>query len=49
MPLSACSTFMMEDFLGAGFFHLLLGPLVAAALAGIGGLAVKGFARLLKK
>lgn len=32
------STFVMEDLLGAGFFHLLLGPVMAMILAGIGGL-----------
>ncbi len=40
------NTFIMEDFLGAGFFHLLLGPLVAAVLASIGGLAGMGIRRL---
>ncbi|MGZ5987164.1 MAG: hypothetical protein ACXWK7_19735 [Caulobacteraceae bacterium] len=28
--------FMMQDFLGAGFFHLLLSPLFGALLGGIG-------------
>lgn len=32
------NAFIMEDFLGATFFHLLLGPLLAAALGAIGGL-----------
>ena len=32
---------MMEDFLGAGFYHLLLGPLVAAILGALGALAGK--------
>jgi hypothetical protein len=41
-------TFIMEDFLGAGFFHLLLGPLVAGILASVGGLVGKGVARLRK-
>ena len=40
------NTFIMEDFLGAGFFHLLLGPLLAAVLASIGGLAGRGLRRL---
>jgi hypothetical protein len=39
-------TFMMEDFFGAGFFHLLLGPLIAAILASMGGLIGMGLARL---
>ncbi len=30
---------VMEDFLGAGFYHLLLGPLIAAVLGTGGGLA----------
>jgi hypothetical protein len=33
--------FVVEDFLGAGFFHLLLGPLIAAGLGAIGGMAGK--------
>jgi hypothetical protein len=41
-------TFIMEDFFGAGFFHLLLGPLFAAILASAGGLIGKGLARLRK-
>jgi hypothetical protein len=35
------NTFMMEDFLGAGFFHLLLLPLLAAILGWIGSLLGK--------
>ena len=38
-------TFVMEDYLGAGFFHLLLGPVVAMILASAGGLVGKGLAR----
>lgn len=34
--LSDFPTFIMDDFLGAGFFHLLLGPLFAAFLASAG-------------
>jgi len=41
-------TFIMEDFFGAGFFHLLLGPIIAAILASLGGLAGMGLARLSK-
>ena len=40
-------TFIMEDFLGAGFFHLLLGPLIAGILASAGGIVGKGLARLI--
>jgi hypothetical protein len=32
------NSFVMDDFLGAGFFHLLLGPIVASLLASLGGL-----------
>ncbi len=35
---------MLEDFFGAGFYHLLLGPIVAALLGGLGGLAGKRLA-----
>lgn len=41
------ATFIMEDFLGAGFFHLLLGPLIAGILASAGGIVGKGLARLI--
>ena len=43
------NTFVMEDFFGAGFYHLLLGPLVAAILGTLGGLIGKGTARLRDK
>ena len=39
------NAFMMEDFLGAGFFHLLLGPLIAWILGLIGGLVAMRFRR----
>jgi hypothetical protein len=42
------NTFIMEDFLGAAFFHLFLGPLMAFILGTIGGLFGKGSARLKK-
>jgi hypothetical protein len=32
------NAFMMEDFFGAGAYHLLLGPLVAFVLSAFGGL-----------
>jgi hypothetical protein len=38
------NAFIMEDFMGATFFHLLLGPLVAAALGVLGGLLGKAIA-----
>ena len=31
----------MQDFFGAGFYHLLLGPIVAVILGGLGGLVGK--------
>lgn len=40
--MSNFNTFMMEDFLGAGFFHLLLAPLVAVLFGTLGGLVGKG-------
>jgi hypothetical protein len=40
------NTFVMEDFFGAGFFHLLLAPLAAALLGTLGGLLGKGLARI---
>ncbi len=38
--------FVMQDYLGGGFFHLLLGPAIAAVLGALGGAAGKGMARL---
>jgi hypothetical protein len=35
--------FTMEDFFGAGFYHLLLGPFVAAALGTVAGCIVMSF------
>ncbi len=43
------NTFIMEDFLGAGFFHLLLGPILAGVLAGLGGLVGRGLMRIRKQ
>ena len=40
------NVFLMEDFLGAGFFHLFLGPILATILGAIGGLLGKGLARI---
>ena len=39
--LSDFNAFIMEDFMGATFFHLLLGPMVAAVLGILGGLLGK--------
>ncbi len=39
------NAFIMEDFLGATFFHLLLGPFVASILGTIGGLVGIGLRR----
>ena len=35
--MASFDTFIMEDFLGAAFFHLMLGPAIAAVLGIIGG------------
>jgi hypothetical protein len=35
---ASLQVFLIEDFLGAGFFHLLLSPLIGAILGSIGGL-----------
>ena len=40
------SAFVMEDFFGAAFFHLLLAPLIAGILGVLGGLLGKGLAQL---
>jgi len=40
------NTFIMEDFFGAGFYHLLLVPVLAAILAGLGSLPGKRLARV---
>ena len=42
------NAFIMEDFLGAGFFHLLLGPILATLLGAIGGLLGKAMAGIRK-
>lgn len=42
------NTFIMEDFFGAGFFHLLLSPLFATILGTISGLLGKGVVQLRK-
>jgi hypothetical protein len=34
--------FIFEDYMGGGFFHSLLGPLLALFLGGLGGLVAKG-------
>ena len=46
--MSDFNAFIMEDFLGAGFFHLLLGPVLATILGAPGGLLGKRIARLRK-
>ena len=46
--MSDFSTFVMEDLLGAGFFHLLLAPFLAAILGTIGSVLGKGMIRLRK-
>jgi hypothetical protein len=42
--MSDFNAFIMEDFMGAAFFHLLLGLLVAAGLGVMGGLLGKAIA-----
>lgn len=46
--MSDFNAFVMEDFMGATFFHLLLGLLVAAVLGFLGGLLGKAVARFQK-
>jgi hypothetical protein len=46
--MSNFDTFIMEDFMGAAFFHLLLGLFVAAVLGILGGLLGKAIARMRK-
>ena len=43
------NTFVMEDFFGAGFYHLLLAPILAAILGTLGGLLGKGLAQIRKR
>lgn len=43
--MSDFNTFVMEDFLGAGFFHLLLAPFFATILGTIGSLFGNGIAQ----
>lgn len=43
------NTFVMEDFLGAGFFHLLLSPIFATVLGTIGSAVGKGIVKLRKQ
>jgi hypothetical protein len=47
--MSDFNAFIMEDFMGATFFHLLLGPLAAAVLGVLGGLLGKAIARFQKR
>ena len=46
--MSDFNAFIMEDFMGAAFFHLLLGLVVAAILGFLGGLAGRAIARFRK-
>ena len=46
--MSDFDSFIMEDFMGAIFFHLLLGLLAAAVLGVLGGLLGKAIARFRK-
>jgi hypothetical protein len=47
--MSDFSAFITEDFFGATFFHLLLGPVIASLLGFVGGAVGKGLARLSKR
>jgi hypothetical protein len=38
--------FIMQDYMGAGFFHMLLSPAVAAVIGGFAGLLIKVRSRL---
>lgn len=42
------NTFVMEDFLGAGFFHLLLAPIIASIFGTVSGMIGKGIAQITK-
>ena len=44
--MSDLRAFIMQDYLGGGFFHLVLGPLAAAVFGTAGGLIGKGIAGL---
>ena len=46
--MASIETFIMEDFLGGAFFHLLLGPAIAALLGLLGGAIGKLVARAAK-
>lgn len=46
--LNDFNTFVMEDFMGAGFFHSLLLPAAAAIVGALGALAGKALSRLRK-
>jgi hypothetical protein len=46
--MSDFNAFIMEDFMGATFFHLLLGLVVAAVLGVLGGLLGKAVGRFQK-
>jgi hypothetical protein len=46
--MSDLSAFVMEDFLGAGFFHLILGLMLAVILGTMGVAIGKGIARIKK-
>ena len=46
--MSDFNAFIVEDFMGATFFHLLLGLLVAAVLGVLGGLLGKAAVRFQK-
>lgn len=45
--MSDYRTFLIEDLLGATFFHLLFGPIIAAFLGLTSSLPIAGFRRFL--
>ena len=41
--------FIMQDFMGAGFYHLLLSPIAAGLVGAVGAIAGRGIARLVRR
>ena len=40
--------FIMQDLMGAGFYHLLLSPIIASLVGAVGAAAGKGIARIVR-
>jgi hypothetical protein len=47
--MSDLRAFIMQDYLGAGFFHLILGPIAALIFGFLGGLFGSGLRRFVRK